>query len=154
MSLRYGVVRGHGSKDWYAHVALGTHSRSNITAITHYKRGQQILPRVPSPSPDDVVSGLTFGFWSHLLDLKKDIHNKVVEWGPILVDVLPGHRQRQATYWAKLKYRDALFARLDLCIDASFDLLSNVGAGPPKKDKPLSWLAETQKGYRQKPVTL
>lgn len=73
------------------------------------------VPRVPAPSPDDVVSGLTFGFWPRLLDLKVDIHRQPVVWGPILVDVLPGHRQRQASYWAKLKHRDALFARLDMC---------------------------------------
>lgn len=115
MSLRYGVVGSQGSKDWYAHVALGAHSRSRITDITHYRQGQQMLPRIPAPSPDDVVSSLTFGFWPHLLNLKADSHNHALDWGPILVDVLPGHRQRQATYWAKLKHRDALFARLDLC---------------------------------------
>ncbi|WP_321840987.1 Abi family protein [Paraburkholderia bannensis] len=115
MSLRYGAVGGHGTRDWYAHVALGTHSRSKITDVTHYKRRHQLLPRVPAPSPDDVVSRLTFGFWPHLLDLKNDVHNRPVDWGPILVDVLPGHRQRQDTHWAKLKHRDALFARLDLC---------------------------------------
>ncbi|WP_175730667.1 Abi family protein [Burkholderia ambifaria] len=115
ISLRYGTVGGHGSRDWYAHVALGAHSRSKITDVTHYKRGHQLLPRVPAPSPDDVVSRLTFGFWPHLLDLRKDVHNRPVDWGPILVDVLPGHRQRQATHWAKQKHRDAMFARLDLC---------------------------------------
>lgn len=115
MSLRYGRLGAQGSKDWYAHVALDEHSRAKIADITHYKRGQQRLPRVPAPSPDDVVSGLTFGFWPRLLDVKKDIHNQVVDWGAILVDVLPGHRQCQATHWRKLKHRDALFARLDLC---------------------------------------
>ncbi len=115
MSMRYGVVGGYGSRDWYAHVALDPLSRSKIKDVTHYKQGQQVLPRVPVPSPDDVVSGLTFGFWPHLLDLKKDLLNQAVNWGPILIDVLSGHRQRQATYWAKLKHRDALFARLDLC---------------------------------------
>jgi hypothetical protein len=115
MSLRYGAVGTHASKDWYAHVALDAHSRSKITDITHYKRGGQMLPRVPAPSPDDVVSGLTFGFWPHLLDLKIDLNNQAVDWGPILVDVLPGHRQRQTTFWAKRKHRDTLFARLDLC---------------------------------------
>jgi hypothetical protein len=115
MSLRYGAVGSHGSKDWYAHVAMETHSRSKIMEVTHYRQGQRILPRVPAPSPDDVVSRLTFGFWPRLLDLKKDIYNQAVNWGPILVDALPGHRQRQATYWAKSKHRDALFARLDLC---------------------------------------
>ncbi|MFM0233269.1 Abi family protein [Paraburkholderia sediminicola] len=115
MSRRYGAAGGHESKDWYLHVALGAHSRSKIIDITHYRQGQQMLPRVPAPSPDDVVSRLTFGFWPHLLDLKKDLHHQTVSWGPILVDVLPGHRQRQVTYWDKLKHRDSLFARLDLC---------------------------------------
>ena len=31
------------------------------------------------------------------------------------MDVLPGHRQRQADHWRKTNPRDALFARLDLC---------------------------------------
>jgi hypothetical protein len=115
MSHRYGAVGGQGSRDWYAHVALSPLSKSKIQDITHYKRGAQLLPRVPAPSPDDVVSGLTFGFWPHLLDLKVDLHHQPVSWGPILVDVLPGHRQRQASYWAKVKHRDSLFARLDLC---------------------------------------
>lgn len=115
MSSRYGVVGAQGSKDWYAHVALDPHSQAKITDITHRRRGKQTVPRVPAPSPDDVVSRLTFGFWPHLLDLRKDVHQQPVDWGPILVDVLPGHRQRQATHWAKPKHRDALFARLDLC---------------------------------------
>lgn len=115
MSLRYGVMGGHGSRDWYVHVALNPRSQSRVRDITHYKQGNQMLPRVPTPSPDDVVSGLTFGFWPHLLDLKWDSHQQIVDWGPIFVDVLPGHRQRQASYWTKRKHRDSLFARLDLC---------------------------------------
>lgn len=45
-----------------------------------------------------------FGFWPHLLDLKKDLFGNPVDWGGIIVDVLPGHRQRQAglseRHWA------------------------------------------------------
>jgi hypothetical protein len=115
MSLRYGAAGGHGSKDWYQHVALDAHAKSKILGITHTKQGRQIVPRIPAPSPDDVVSGLTFGFWPHLLDLKKDLTSQIVDWGPILVDVLPGHRQQQPTHWAKQKHRDVFFARLDLC---------------------------------------
>jgi hypothetical protein len=116
-SLRYGAVGTHDSKDWYAYVALNSLSQEKIRKITHYKQGQQFLPRNPAPSPNDVVSKLTFGFWSHLLDLKKDNLNHPIDWGNILLDVLPGHRQRQATHWAKLKHQDALFARLDLCTE-------------------------------------
>jgi hypothetical protein len=115
LSRRYGAVGAKESKDWYEYVALDEQARSRIIGITHYKRGQRMVLRVPSPSPDDVVSRLMFGFWPHLLDLKKDLVGNHVDWGSILVDVLPGHRQRQASYWAKQKHRDALFARLDLC---------------------------------------
>lgn len=114
-SLRYGVVGRHGSKDWYEHVNLAPIARKKIKEITHFTQGAQQLPRIPAPSPDDVVSGLTFGFWPHLLDLKKDTLHQNIDWGPILLDVLPGHRQRQASHWAKQKHQDELFARLDLC---------------------------------------
>lgn len=114
-SLRYGAVGGHGSKDWYEHVALAPIARNKIKDVTHFKQGAHQLPRIPAPSPDDVVSGLTFGFWPHLLDLKKDALHRNIDWGPILLDVLPGHRQRQASHWAKQKHQDELFARLDLC---------------------------------------
>ncbi|WP_431287615.1 Abi family protein [Roseateles chitinivorans] len=117
LSARYGALGGPGSKDWYAHVALSTSSMEKIRKITHFHQGTQHLPRVPPPSPDDVVSKLTFGFWPHLLDLARDAQRRPVDWGSMLLDVLPGHRQRQASYWAKRKHQDALFARLVLCND-------------------------------------
>ncbi|WP_291384549.1 MULTISPECIES: Abi family protein [Achromobacter] len=114
-SLRYGVVGGYGSKDWYEYVALPPYARNKIECITHSTHGFHKLPRLPAPSPDDVVSRLTFGFWPHLLDLKKDALNQDIDWGQILLDVIPGHRQRQTSHWAKQKHQDGLFARLHLC---------------------------------------
>lgn len=146
-SLRYGAAGGHGSRDWYAHVALSTLSQNKIKDITHYKQGQQFLPRVPAPSPDDVISGLTFGFWPHLLDLTKDVLHQPIDWGPIILEVLPGHRQRLVTQWAKPKHRDVLFARLDLCNElrnriAHHEPIWKLGPlmneGRPRKGKPLT----------------
>lgn len=115
LSLRYGVQGTPGSRDWYLHVSLDARSLSKIEDLTRVKHRRH-RPRLRLvPGPDDVISGLTFGFWPHLLDLETDLESSPVNWGPILVDVLPGHRQRQAAYWTKLKHRDALFARLDLC---------------------------------------
>ncbi|MDH0863492.1 Abi family protein [Mitsuaria sp. GD03876] len=114
-SKRHGATGSSGSKDWYARVDLSVLSKAKIRDITHFRQGQQHLPRAPAPSPDDVVSRLTFGFWSHLLDLKRDIRGRPIDWGQILLEVLPGHRQRQVTHWSKQKHQDALFARLDLC---------------------------------------
>lgn len=145
-SLRYGGVGVHGSKDWYAYVKLDKHGAEKIRKITHNKKGAQYIPRVPAPSPDDVVSGLTFGFWPHLLDLAEDTLNCPIAWGPILLDVLPGHRQRLATQWAKPKHRDGLFARLDLCNElrnriAHHEPIWKLGPlmaeGRPRQGKPL-----------------
>lgn len=114
-SLRYGAVGVHGSRDWYGYVELNSLSKDKIKEITHRKQRTQWVPCIPTPSPDDVISSLTFGFWPRLLDLTKDTLNQPIDWGPILLEVLPGHRQKQAIYWARLKHQDALFARLDLC---------------------------------------
>jgi len=146
MSSRYGASGGYLSRDWFEHVELDAHARSKILKITHIKQGQQHIPRIPTPSPDDVVSGLTFGFWPHLLDLKKDLNSQPIPWGPILLDVLPGHRQQQPTYWAKQKHRDAFFARLDLCNElrnriAHHEPIWKLGPllneSRPRKDVPL-----------------
>jgi hypothetical protein len=146
MSQRYGVVGGKGSKDWYLHVSLNSHSKAKIVGITHFQKGRQTLPRVPPPSPDDVVSRLTFGFWPRLLDVQTDIHQQPVHWGPILVDVLPGHRQRQATYWGKLKHRDELFARLNLCNELRNRIAHHE---PIWKLGPLMGESRARRGMRQ-----
>lgn len=115
MSRRYGVAGAVGSRDWYGHVELNRLSAKKICEITHTKHHSQWLPKVPTPSPDDVVSRLTFGFWPHMLDLTHDAVGQLIDWGSIILDILPGHRQRLQTHWAKRKHRDTLFARLDLC---------------------------------------
>lgn len=111
LSRRFGTGTG-ASRDWYHHLDLSSHSRDCVRKITHRQSGK---PR--HLAPDDVVAKLTFGFWPSLLDVEKDIQGARIAWGGILVEVVPGHRQSQATYWGVLAHRDALFARLDLCKD-------------------------------------
>jgi len=117
MSMRHGTVGTRESRDWYMHVALNPRSKAKIAEITHFRRGKQLLLRVPAKSPDDVISQLSFGFWPHLLHLREDITGQQLDWGQILIEIFPGHRQRHPTYWEKVKHRDVLFARLDLCND-------------------------------------
>ncbi|MFG6412465.1 Abi family protein [Roseateles sp. DC23W] len=114
LGCRFGAVGPTGGKDWFNHLNLNPDSRDKVKKITHRKRHGTWLPRNPMPSPDDVVSKLTFGFWSHLLDVTHDATGQTLKWGEILVDVVPGHRMRQPTQWRQPE-RDALFARLDLC---------------------------------------
>jgi hypothetical protein len=66
LSARYGVG-ATGSHDWYDYLTLNPKSKEAIRKITHewrrVGRTKQQVPRHPAPSPDDVVSKLTFGFW-------------------------------------------------------------------------------------------
>lgn len=119
LSARYGAVGSASSRDWFNHISLQGKSSTSVQELTHTRKrvkgGIQHVPRTPTPSPDDVVSRLTFGFWPHLLDVQVDQTGQPIDWAAILVDVLPGHRQRNATYWATQRHRDALFARIDFC---------------------------------------
>jgi Abi-like protein. len=97
------------SNDWYNHVDLPHKSMQKIKNETHYRhrRSRQLLPKVPAPTANDVVSRMTFGFWPKLLEGS-------MPWGQLLDHVLPGHRNANSGYWQVLARRDALYARLDM----------------------------------------
>lgn len=117
LSVRYGATGNNQSNDWYNYLVLSTRSVESIQKITHQKRRRRgpLLPKNPMPSPDDVVSKLTFGFWPHLLDVSQDTFGGSVDWSILLPAVLINHRQRDVTYWRQQRHQDAVFARLDLC---------------------------------------
>lgn len=115
LSSRYGVSGSTSSRDWYEHIGLQRLSRSKIEAITHDRKHGTLVPKIPTPTPDDVVSKLTFGFWPHILDVSHDAIGNALPWEDVLLDILPGHRQRTSTYWKVQRHQDEFFARLDLC---------------------------------------
>lgn len=120
LSARYGVGTSM-SRDWYAHLCLNPKSTGLIQKITHERRrasgAYQLVPRLPAPSPDDVVSKLSFGFWPHVLDISFDNANRPLEWAAMLVEIMPGHRHNSIAFWTRLKNRDVLFSRIDFCKD-------------------------------------
>ncbi len=119
LSRRYGRNGCPTSRDWYLHLCLTKASEEAVKKLTHERcrvAGRwQLVARTPMPWPDDVISKLTFGFWSHLLDSSEDDTGTPIDWPSILVEALPGHRYKSKTYWASRKHRDRLFARLDYC---------------------------------------
>lgn len=119
LSRRYGVDGSADSRNWYLYLMLTKASEEAVKKLTHERRrvsGRwQLVARKPMPRPDDIVSKLTFGFWSHLLDAGDDITGVPIDWPSVLVEVLPGHRYKSTTYWSSRKNRDRLFARIDYC---------------------------------------
>lgn len=114
LSQFYGVVGAADSKDWYNFLQLNHQSAKSLGKISHYRRKGRSIAKAPQPSPDDVVANLTFGFWPHLLDVSLDTHGGPVDWGVMLPQVVPGHRQKTTQYWQKQAEQDQLFARIDL----------------------------------------
>lgn|GEM_PF-784528 len=120
LSARYGVG-GTISRDWYAHLRLNPKSTDLIRKITDERRRlsgvYQLVPRSPAPSPDDVVSKLSFGFWPHVLDISHDCAHRPLDWAEMLTEIMPGHRNNSVGFWNRPKNRDMLFARIDFCKD-------------------------------------
>jgi hypothetical protein len=114
LSVHHGTVGSTASRDWYVDLALPQESKQKVKKILERKQHGTWVPRLPTPSADDVVSKLTFGFWPHLIDVNTTTAGAPVDWSILLPAILPGHRQKTATYWAKQASQDAFFARMDL----------------------------------------
>lgn len=102
-------VGRNDSNDWYNHLTLPPKSAQKIQQETHvrHRRTGQLRPKVPAPSPNDVVSRMTFGFWPKLFDAN-------LPWGNLIPQIVPGHRYTTATHWSVLRNQDALYSRMDL----------------------------------------
>lgn len=112
LSTHHGVNGSAGSRDWYHHIRLSSHSVDSVHKITHRANG---TPRRPVPTPDDVVAKLTLGFWPALLEVVQDAAGHRMPWHQILPLMVPGHRHPHETFWRQQANRDALQARLELC---------------------------------------
>jgi hypothetical protein len=117
LSKTYGPS-GCASYNWYDIVGLQGKSYESVKGQTHRRgRGGQWIPRNPVPTPDDVISHLTLGFWKYLPDSQFTIHANLVNWPDILALVFPNKPNSSPAYWARLANQDKLFARLDLICD-------------------------------------
>lgn len=112
------TLGGINSNDWYNHIGLKGKAADSVKKITHFKNNAHAwVPKNPPPSPDDVVSRLTLGFWRHLLDLKKDAAGQNIDWGSILTQAFPNYPNSGPIFWKKQSHQDRLFARMEFVAD-------------------------------------
>lgn len=113
----YHTIGSSKSCNWYQAFEngdwiLNQKSQSKIHSKTHHHRQKTPLNLARTPSPDDVVSSLTFGFWSSLID---KCHN--VDWADVLKGIFPNHRVTNSNQWNSIIERKRLSYRLDLIRD-------------------------------------
>ena len=95
------------SNDWYNHITLPSKSAVKIRNETHLRRRGGMVERNPPPSPNDVVSRMTFGFWLKLLDAN-------LPWEQLIPEIVPNHRYKTSVHWSTLRNQDALYSRIEL----------------------------------------
>lgn len=100
------------SCNWYEAGTLETKSLSKVHNKTHHFRNKRPLSSSRRPSPDDVISSLTFGFWSSIIDKCPNI-----SWGDILGDIYPKHRATASNQWHTETHKIRLVYRLQLVRD-------------------------------------
>lgn len=142
LSQKYhtGGTQNQYSNDWYNQAPLNPKSKDKIKGETHfYKKGAGQIPKNPQPSPNNVISNMTFGFWKNLLDMN-------ISWDTLIPTIVPNHRYTSTSHWAKEKNRDALYARIELINNlrnrvAHFEPIWKLGdlynEGRARKNKPL-----------------
>lgn len=100
------------SNDWYNHVGLRGKSSEKIWEITHDKHWDQqqrrkiYTPKAVPVSPNSVISGMTFGFWAPILDLR-------LPWNSLLPQIIPNHRYAsQPAHWNNQAHVGQVYERI------------------------------------------
>lgn len=111
------TIGSQQSCNWYHSFSNGDwilnyKSLSKINDKTHHHRNGSLLTNHRAPSSDDIVSSLTFGFWSSLVEKCPK-----VDWGVILVNIFPKHRASNSNQWGSEIERKKLTFRLNLIRD-------------------------------------
>lgn len=112
LSRRYGSPAAGPHTHWYDFLALAPRSAEKIREI----RGHYRWRRYP-PTPDDIVAGLSFGFWKHLLDVTHALDGTPILLNEILADLLPNYPSSSAAYWSGQARQDKFYSRLDTVLD-------------------------------------
>jgi len=101
------------SNDWYLKLYRPYAPRAQQNEGDKKLRNK-LGPKTAQASPSKVIAGMTYGFWPRVLDAQYDVNGLAVPWGILLPQIVPGHHQRDVTYWNVTAHQDALFARMDL----------------------------------------
>lgn len=90
MSLRYSTRGAQQSFAWYDAIrgSLPSETKNKIDKVLIVRQGNAWVPRVPAPSPDEVVSRVTFGFWPAILS---HIDKRVNYADVIFPQIFPNH---------------------------------------------------------------
>lgn len=93
---------------WYDAGSLGgslnSQTKNKVIEVRDFKGA----PRLPPPSPDEIVSRVTFGFWPHVLNAISNGNANA-----ILPKIFPNHPlNAQANAWANSSTRTKAFAYL------------------------------------------
>lgn len=117
-SISIATLGTNDSSNWYNSIdqttnqpLLNNKSLSKIFDKTHTRRGNYIQ-QPHSPSPDDVISSLSFGFWSSLIDKCSNI-----DWVSLLPQIFPHHRTTHSNQWGSAIEQKKLSYRLELIRD-------------------------------------
>ncbi len=96
------------NNDWFNHLSLSIGTQNKLNKILLNKSNR---PKRPQPSPNFVVSKMTYGFWPNILKVDKKINNDRLEWEILFPIIFPGLPLQAAGFWKKFKHRESVIAR-------------------------------------------
>lgn len=107
-SLQVGSAGIKYNNDWFNRISINSYTQDKINKVLKNKNK---TPKVPTPTPNFVVSKMTYGFWPNILKVDKKTDNSRLEWEKIFPEIFPGLPKKSNTYWKKIKNREAVIAR-------------------------------------------
>lgn len=107
-ALHVGSSGVKSNNDWFNRISINTHTQDKLNKVL--KNKNRTL-KIPPPTPNFVVSKMTYGFWPNILKVEQKSDNSRLEWETIFPVIFPGLPTKSVAFWKKLKHRDAIIAR-------------------------------------------
>lgn len=107
-ALQVNCVGTKNNNDWFNRALLNKITRSKIDKVLKNNRG---VLKNPPPTPNFVVSKMTYGFWPNILKIDQKSDKSRIEWEKLFPDIFPGLPKQTNTFWKKIKNRETVIAR-------------------------------------------
>jgi len=107
-SFQVGSTGTKYNNDWFNRISINSYTQEKINKVLKNKNK---TPKVPTPTPNFVVSKMTYGFWPNILKVDQKSDKSRLQWEKIFPEIFPGLPKESNTYWKKIKNREAVIAR-------------------------------------------
>lgn len=106
--LQSGRIGTKDNNDWFNRIKISSTTQRKLDKEL---RNKNKTLKSPPPTPNFVVSKMTYGFWPNILKVEQKLDTSRFEWENVFPVIFPGLPKQSNTYWKTIRNRESVIAR-------------------------------------------